>query len=453
MSPPDSNQQQKKQNTRIANMLASHKSSDIAADQENTLDTSAVPSMTQDTIKDAIAPIISEIQLLRESVHSDYNKLHTDYVELKESITTRSNEIAEKLNLKTDANTEKNSQMINENKRLRRENASLKDRISKIESNQVRNNIIISRIPESKWEPYNTTVARIHDTIAAAFSSGHIDQALEEARQIEIVCCNRIGRYQMGRNRSISATLHNYGDKEKIMQHKKNLPNGIYINEEFPLEVKCNRDKLRPIWKLAKNHSVYRDKCKLSGDRLVINGINYTVNDLHNLPKDLAPYKAAQQENHEYIAFHGEHSPWSNFHLSPFVIDGQCYHSAEQWIQFSKAMLFGDSSTANKILQADSPHECKRFSYQINGVNNEKWRADGFELCLKGVEAKFKQNKELWSMLKTTEPKTLVEANTDRLWGTSISLKDTHVLDSRRWYGKGWLSEILHTVRESYQTT
>ena len=36
LSPPDSNQQQKKQNTRIANMLTSHKSSDNAADQENT---------------------------------------------------------------------------------------------------------------------------------------------------------------------------------------------------------------------------------------------------------------------------------------------------------------------------------------------------------------------------------------------------------------------------------
>ena len=97
MSPPDSNQQQKKQNTQIVNMLTSHKSSDNTTDQENTPDTSAVPSMTQDTIKDAIAPIISEIQLLRESVHSDYNKLHTDYAELKESITTRSSEIAEKL--------------------------------------------------------------------------------------------------------------------------------------------------------------------------------------------------------------------------------------------------------------------------------------------------------------------------------------------------------------------
>ena len=120
-------------------------SEDVAADQGKTQDMSMVPSVTQVTIKDAIAPIISEIQLLRESVHSDYNKLHTDYVELKESITTKSNEVAEKLNLKIDANIEKISQMIDENRLLCRENASLKEQISKIKSNQVRNNIIHQR--------------------------------------------------------------------------------------------------------------------------------------------------------------------------------------------------------------------------------------------------------------------------------------------------------------------
>ena len=95
LSPPDSDQQQKKQNTRTVNMPTSHKLSDDVADQANTLDTSTISTTTQDTIKDAIAPIISEIQLLKESVHSDYNKLHADYVELQESIASRSNEIAE----------------------------------------------------------------------------------------------------------------------------------------------------------------------------------------------------------------------------------------------------------------------------------------------------------------------------------------------------------------------
>ena len=84
LSPPDLDQQQKKQNTRTVSMPTSHKPSDNVADQANTLDTSVVSTTTQETIKDAIAPIINEIHLLRESVHSDYNKLHADYVELKE---------------------------------------------------------------------------------------------------------------------------------------------------------------------------------------------------------------------------------------------------------------------------------------------------------------------------------------------------------------------------------
>ena len=55
-------------------------------------------------------------------------------------------------------------------------------------------------------------------------------------------------------------------------------------------------------------------------------------------------------------------------------------------------------------------------------------------------------------MLKTTEPKTLVEASKDKLWGTGIPLNDTHVLNSRKWHGKGWLSEMLHIVRDLYKT-
>ena len=197
MSPAESNQQSK--NTRIAKMSTGKLMNDEVRVEHESIDVETIATIVApDTIKDAIAPIISEIQLLRESVHSDYKKLHTVYLELKESIFTKSNEVAENLNLKIDSNTEKISQMIDENRLLRKENTSLKERITKIELNQVRNNIIISGIPERKWEPYETTVARIHDTIAAAFSSGDIDQALEEARSIEIVCCNRIGRYQMG---------------------------------------------------------------------------------------------------------------------------------------------------------------------------------------------------------------------------------------------------------------
>ena len=116
-------------------------------------------------------------------------------------------------------------------------------------------------------------------------------------------------------------------------------------------------------------------------------------------------------------------------------------------------MHFGDNNTANKILQSYTPQECKRLSHQIHGVDNDKWRSDGFELCLKAVQAKFHQNMDLWAMLKTTEPKMLVEASTNRLWGTGISIRDTHVLDNKKWHGRGWLSDMLHIVRDEYQKT
>ena len=98
------------------------------------------------------------------------------------------------------------------------------------------------------------------------------------------------------------------------------------------------------------------------------------------------------------------------------------FHSAEQWIQYQKALTFGDSYIANLILQSETPMECKKLSYKINGVDNEKWKNEGYKVCYDGVREKFQQNNALLALLKSTSPKTLAEATTDRLWGTGIPL-------------------------------
>ena len=53
-----------------------------------------------------------------------------------------------------------------------------------------------------------------------------------------------------------------------------------------------------------KNLPQYKDKTKLQGERLVINGTQYTVKDLARLPPDLAAYKAAQKSDALSIVFH-----------------------------------------------------------------------------------------------------------------------------------------------------
>ena len=56
----------------------------------------------------------------------------------------------------------------------------------------------------------------------------------------------------MGRSRQISVTFHKKDDKQALLANKRQLPSGIYVNEEFPLNIKKNQDTLRPILKLPK---------------------------------------------------------------------------------------------------------------------------------------------------------------------------------------------------------
>ena len=172
------------------------------------------------------------------------------------------------------------------------------------------------------------------------------------------------------------------------------------------------------------------------------------MDDIPNLPQDLAAYKAAEKTNDTHLVFARDLSPYSNFHCSPFEINSQQFHSAEQWIQYQKALMFGDSYMANRILLADTPMECKQLSYKINGVDREKWQSDGYEVCFGGVHEKFIQNQPLLQLLKMTSPKILAEATTDRLWGTGIALRDSCALQTDKWHSSGWLSRMLMTIRD-----
>ena len=196
------------------------------------------------------------------------------------------------LTSKINDNTEKIISITAENVQLKKENLELREWLSCIKTQQMRNNIVINGMAETKWEPYEVTKTRVYETIASTLPIGDLKSAMEEAKKVDLVCCSRIGRYQMNRARPISVTLSKYDDKETIMKKKKNLLDGIYINDEYPIGVRKNRDKLRPILRLAKGLPHYQKKCKMSQDKLIINGVSYTVNDLNKLPSSTIPHGA-----------------------------------------------------------------------------------------------------------------------------------------------------------------
>ena len=100
--------------------------------------------------------------------------------------------------------------------------------------------------------------------------------------------------------------------------------------------------------------------------------------------------------------------------------------------------MFRDSFTANQILYSDTPYEAKCLSKQIQGADNDRWLEDRYDIYLEGIHAKFQQ----------THPKILEEALYDKTWGTGITLQNSNTLDSSKWVSRGWLSNMLLTVRE-----
>ena len=103
------------------------------------------------------------------------------------------------------------------------------------------------------------------------------------------------------------------------------------------------------ILKLAKSLPEYQDKTRMQGDKLVINGTYFSINDLARLPPKMAAFKVAQKTDSESIVFHGELSPYSNFHHAPFNIDGQEFSTSEHYIQYCKAIYSGDIFTQQML--------------------------------------------------------------------------------------------------------
>ena len=95
--------------------------------------------------------------------------------------------------------------------------------------------------------------------------------------------CRRIGKYEVNKTRPIVITFLNHEDQEYFLNMKKLLPTGIYIDEEYPYEVRKISTKLYPIFKYATQLDLYKEKCKLLYDSILIDGIKHDITDLLKL--------------------------------------------------------------------------------------------------------------------------------------------------------------------------
>ena len=334
--------------------------------------------------------------------------------------------------------------------KLEKNQTRLKKRVSDIENELYSSNVIIHGISENEDEEGPERYRLITEVIARTIYASSYEEQIQIARKIPIKKTYRLGRYNSQRGRPIVINFVYHEDCENLLSNKKYLPRGIFADRQYSQDTENKRRILRPIYKTAINHHLYKGRCKMEGEFLKIHGRRYGVNNIGNLPQDLSGYKCTIKEDPDTIGFYGELNPMSNFYNCEFTFNNLKFHSSEQLIQFNKAKHFRDHVTMSQILYADTPLECKQLSRDIANYDDDNWRQVAKNMCQDGIMEKFKQNPSIGETLLNTGNKRLVECSFDKFWGTGIILSNRNCLDKKLWANNGGiLGEMLMKTRAS----
>ncbi|GAB1639784.1 NADAR family protein [Krasilnikovia sp. MM14-A1259] len=134
---------------------------------------------------------------------------------------------------------------------------------------------------------------------------------------------------------------------------------------------------------------------------------------------------------------------------APFTLDGHSFATAEHYMMWRKATLFGDDAMAQRILAAPHPHAAKALGSRVTGFDEKTWAEQRFPIVMAGNLAKFGQHAPLRAFLIGTGPRVLVEASpVDRIWGIGLTRDDPAATDPSQWQGQNLLGFALMHVRD-----
>ena len=325
--------------------------------------------------------------------------------------------------------------------------SKLRGEINNLESYSRRDNLVVEGIGESPNE-------NLRDKVIDFFKR---KLELEDASNIQLSRVHRLGRpphltpHAVSRPRPVIVRFHNYTEREMVWKaswslHEKHL----FVREDFTAATRERRNQLLPVLRAAKRDPNVQ-KCSLRGDRLILDGTTYTVEDVDKLPENLRWSTKGERyfQDCNSTFFFGKQCYLSNHYTSPFQDQGKTYTCVEQFYLREKSFFFDNTETARKIMKESIPGTMKCFSHGIKGLDEEKWRPNARTVMEKACNLKFKQNEILRQKLVDSKG-LLVEANKkDRFFSCGLSLADPNILDRNNWEGENILGNILTSLRET----
>lgn len=142
-------------------------------------------------------------------------------------------------------------------------------------------------------------------------------------------------------------------------------------------------------------------------------------------------------------------SVFSQWWPAHFAVDGQEFCSAEQYMMWRKATLFGDGACAEAVLRARSPAHAKDLGRRVEGFDQKVWEQHRIEIVVTGSIAKFGSDQALHAYLVGTGSRVLVEASPlDSIWGIGLARDSPLVECPQQWRGVNLLGFALMEARQ-----
>lgn len=158
----------------------------------------------------------------------------------------------------------------------------------------------------------------------------------------------------------------------------------------------------------------------------------------------------------EYIFFYKD---WlSNYQRTNFTVEWKgttyTFTSTEKGFMYIKAITFGDSVIASKIMKTNNPAECRKLGRQIKGYDDAAWAKIRYDVFYILNLAKYTQDKELQKKLLDPkfDGKKFVEASPiDKIWGIGYDENNPNIEFNQMYWGKNYLGRILTNIRRRFK--
>ena len=135
----------------------------------------------------------------------------------------------------------------------------------------------------------------------------------------------------------------------------------------------------------------------------------------------------------------------SNWYLTRFQYKDVEFISSEQALMWSKAIIFGDIETADKILKESNQRKIKDLGRQVQGYNDAEWSSVRYNVMVTILMEKFGQNPDLKKKLLETGDEQIFEASPfDGIWGIK-SIDANLKIDGENLLGKA-LMEVRNLI-------